>query len=151
MLLRRERISRVQKQRFVDLQQCNTPDVTFHICNSNSCHFRLWVMIFPSWSGFVFRFAFCSCHASHIMSSCASHLHTCSSHVSEHFPRCPFCNPTLLRPPAPPFVSLHVRVLNFLGMDRELPSGLDTPPVDRLSNFVPFGVRLMLQRLTGEP
>ena len=56
-------------------------------------------MIFPSWSGFVFRFAFCSCHASHIMLSCASHLHTCSSHASEHFPRCPFCNPALLSPP----------------------------------------------------
>ena len=31
---------------------CNTPDVTFHICNSDSCHFRLCVMIFPPWSGF---------------------------------------------------------------------------------------------------
>ena len=81
---------------------CNTPDVTFHICNSNSCHFRLCVMIFPPWSGFVFRFAFCSCHASHIMSSCASHLHTCSSHASEHFPRCPFRNPTLPHAPAHP-------------------------------------------------
>ena len=81
---------------------CNTPDVTFHICNSNSCHFRLCVMIFPSWSGFVFRFAFCSCHASHIMSSCALHLHTCSSHTSEHFSRCPFCNPALLSPPVHP-------------------------------------------------
>ena len=60
-------------------------------------------MIFPSWSGFVFRFALCSCHASHTMSSCASHLHTCSSHASEHFPRCPFCNPALLCPPASPF------------------------------------------------
>ena len=29
------------------------------------------------------------------MSSCASHLHTCSSHASEHFPCCPFRNPTL--------------------------------------------------------
>ena len=46
---------------------------------------------------------FCLCHASHIMSSCASHLHTCSSHASEHFPRCPFCDPALLRPPASPF------------------------------------------------
>ena len=36
------------------------------------------------------------------MSSCASHLHTCSSHASEHFPRCPFCNPTLPRAPAHP-------------------------------------------------
>ena len=29
------------------------------------------------------------------MSSCASQLHTCSSHASEHFPRCLFRNPTL--------------------------------------------------------
>ena len=35
-------------------------------------------------------------HASHTMSSCALHLHTCSSHASEHFPRCPFCNLALL-------------------------------------------------------
>ena len=35
---------------------------------------------------------FLACHAFHIMSSCALHLHTCSSHASEHFPRCPFCN-----------------------------------------------------------
>ena len=77
---------------------CNTPDVTCHICNSDSCHFRLCVMIFPSWSGF----GFCSCHASHIMSSCALHLHTSSSHASKHFPRCPFCNPALPRAPARP-------------------------------------------------
>ena len=80
---------------------CNTPDVTFHISNSNSCHFQLCVMIFPPWSGFVFHFAL-SCHAFHIMSSCALHLHTCSSHASEHFPRCPFCNPTLPSPPVHP-------------------------------------------------
>ena len=53
--------------------------------------------IFP-----VVCFAFCSCHAYHIMSSCALHLHTCSSHASEHFPRCPFCNPALLSPPVHP-------------------------------------------------
>ena len=59
-------------------------------------------MIFPPWSSFVFRFSFCFCHASHIMSSCASHLHTCSSHAFEHFPHCPFRNPTLPRTPAHP-------------------------------------------------
>ena len=42
-----------------------------------------------------------------------------------------------------------VRVLNILEMDRGFPSGLATPPVDRLSSFAPFGGRLMLQRLTG--
>ena len=38
--------------------------------------------------------------------------------------------------------------LNVLGMARGLPSGLGIAPVDRLSSFVPFGVRLILQRLT---
>ena len=50
-----------------------------------------------------------------------------------------------------PFVSRCERVLNVLGMDRGLSSGLGIPPVDRLSSFVPFGGRLVLQRLTGEP
>ena len=84
-----------------------------------------------------------SCHHVHFI------LHTCSSHASEHFPRCPFCNPALLCPSMFPFVSHCERVLNVLGMDRVLPSGLGIPPVDRLSSFVPFGGRLVLQRLTG--
>ena len=41
----------------------------------------------------------CRCHASHIISSCALHLHTCSSHAFEHFPRCRFCIPALRSPP----------------------------------------------------
>ena len=58
-------------------------------------------MIFPPWLGFVFCFPFIhvmhfiSCHHVHLI------LHLCSSHASEHFSRCPFCNPTLLCPPAP--------------------------------------------------
>ena len=51
----------------------------------------------------------------------------------------------------PPFVSFRERVLNVLRMDRVLPSGLGIAPVDRLSSFVPFGGRLILQWLTGEP
>src|SRR3954462_15572516 len=90
---------------------------------------------------------FCSCLAFHIMSSCASHLHTCSFHESEHFPRCPFCNPALLRPPTSPFTFLRERVLNFLRMDRGLTCGLGLLPVDRLSSFVSFGLRSILQRL----
>ena len=49
----------------------------------------------------------------------------------------------------PLFVSCCERVLNVLGMDRGLSSGLGIAPVDRLSSFVPFGGRLILQRLTG--
>ena len=40
-----------------------------------------------------------ACHALHIMSSCAFHLHTCSSHAFEHFLRCPFCILALRSPP----------------------------------------------------
>ena len=48
-----------------------------------------------------------------------------------------------------PLVSFCERVLNILGMDRGLPSDLGIAPVDRLSSFVPFGVRMILQRLTA--
>ena len=130
--------------------RCNTPDVTCHICNSDSCHFQHSVMIFPRCRVFVFVLFFL-CHASHIMSACASHLHMCSSHASEHFPRCLFCILAFLCPPASPFASFCVRVLNVLGLDQDLPSGLGILPVDRLSTFVPFGLRLILQRLTEGP
>ena len=49
----------------------------------------------------------------------------------------------------PLLASIRERVLNILGMARRLPSGLGIAPVDRQSSFVPFGVRLVLQRLTG--
>ena len=59
------------------------------------CYFlRGWV--------FVFCFVFCSCLAFHLIASCALHLHTCSSQASEHFARCPFCNPALPPPPVHP-------------------------------------------------
>ena len=64
------------------------------------------------------------CHALHIMSSCAFHLHTCSSHASEHFPRCPFCNPAPLCHPVSLSTSFRMRVLKFFGLDRDLPCGL---------------------------
>ena len=81
---------------------CNTPDVTCHICTPTLAISALSYEI-PFVVGFCLRFAFRSCYEFHSMSSCASHLHSCSSHASEHFPRCPFRNPTLLRAPACPF------------------------------------------------
>ena len=92
-----------------------------------------------------------ACHALHIMSSCAFHLHTCSSHASEHFSRCPSCNPALLCHPVSLSTSFRVRVLNIFGLNRDLSCGLGLLPVDRLSSFVPFGLRLILQRLTEGP
>ena len=41
--------------------------------------------------------------------------------------------------------------LNISGLDQDLPSSLGILPVDRLSSFVPFGLRLILQRLTEGP
>ena len=91
------------------------------------------------------------CHALHIMSSCAFHLHTCSSHASEHFPRCPFCNPALLCPPMVVSTSFRVWGLTISGLGRDFPSGHGLLPGDRLSSFVSFGLRLILQRLTEGP
>ena len=105
-------------------------------------------MIFPPWSGFVFRFAFCSCHASLIMSSCASQLHTCSSHASEHFPRCPFCNPALPPPPVHPSCFLFMSGCRTFS---EWTEACQVALVYHRSCFVPFGGRLVLQRLTGQP
>ena len=50
-----------------------------------------------------------------------------------------------------PLVFFRERVSNFLGMGRGLSSGLNIPPGDHRSSFVPFGGRLVLQRLTGHP
>ena len=130
---------------------CNTPHVTCHICNSDSCHFRLCVMIFPPLSGFVIRFVFChvmhfiSCHLVHCICIRVRLLHPSIFPVVRFAIRRSY----LLR--CTPLVFFHVRVSNFLGMDRGLSSGLNIPPGDHRSSFVPFGGRLVLQRLTGHP
>ena len=92
-----------------------------------------------------------ACVLHFIMSSCALHCIRVRLMHPSIFPVIRFAirRSYILR--LPPFVSFRERVLNILGMDRDLPSGLGTPPVDRLSSFVPFGVRLTLQRLTREP
>ena len=130
---------------------CNTPHVTFHICNSDSCHFRLCIMIFPPLSGFVFRFVFC--HVMHFIS--CHHVHCIRIRVRllylSIFPvvRVAIRRSHLLR--RTPLVFFRERVSNVLGMDRGLSSGLLIPPGDYRSSFVPFGGRLVLQRLTGHP
>ena len=99
----------------------------------------------------VVALSFLAFHALHIMSSCAFHLHTCLSHASEHFPCCPFCIPALLSPPMVLSTSFRVWGLNIFGLDRDLPCGLDLLSVDRLSSFMSFVLRLILQRLTEGP
>ena len=65
---------------------CNTSDsmrqVSFSYSSSLPCHLLACCIL--------------ACHHVHFI------LHTCSSHASEHFPRCPFCIPTLPHAPAHP-------------------------------------------------
>ena len=61
-----------------------------------------------------------ACHAFHIMSSCAFRLHTCSSHASEHFPRCPFCNLALLCHQVSLSTSFRMWVLNVFRIGTRL-------------------------------
>ena len=76
---------------------CNTPDVIYLICTPTLAVSGA-VILFPRVRVFV---SVCCCrrHASHIMSSCALHFHTCLSHASKPFPRCPFCILALRSPP----------------------------------------------------
>ena len=133
------------------MECCNTPHVTCHICNSDSCHFRLCDMFFPPLLGFVFRFAFV--HVMHFIS--CHHVHCICIRVRLMHPsifpvvRFPIRRSYLLR--CTPLVFFRVRVSNFLGVDRGLSGGLNIPPGDYRSSFVPFGCRLVLQRLTGHP
>ena len=80
------------------LGSCNTPDVTFPICTPTLAVSGVKLYLFSRVWVF-FSVCCCRCHASHIMSSCALHLHTCSSHAFEHLPRFPFCIPALRSPP----------------------------------------------------
>ena len=90
-----------------------------------------------------------ACVLHFIMSSCALHCIRVRLMHPSIFPVVHFVirHSYVIRRPL--LVSFRDRVLNILRMDRGLPSGLGTPPVDRLSSFVPFGGRLMLQWLTG--
>ena len=86
-----------------------------------------------------------------IMSSCALHcIHVRLMHPSI-FPVVRFAIRHSYALRRPPFVPHCERVLNILGMDQVLSSGLGLLPVDRLSSFVSFGLRLTLQRLTEGP
>ena len=86
-----------------------------------------------------------SCHHVHCICICVHLMH------SSIFPvvRFAFRRFVLLRWPFLPF--FHVWGLNISELDRDLPSGLGLLPVDRLSSFVSFGLRLILQRLTEGP
>ena len=75
-----------------------TPQICFPYLYPTLAVSGIKLFYFSRFRVFVFMCCY-RCHASHIMSSCALHLHTCSSHAFEHFPRCPFCIPALRSPP----------------------------------------------------
>ena len=130
---------------------CNAPDVTFHICIQllpspalSYIYFSGWV--FVSVCCFFFFFVhLIPCH--HVHCICI-HVHLMHSSI---FPvvRFAFRRFVLLRWSFLPFFL--VWGLNISGLVRDLPSGLGLLPTDRLSSFVPFGLRLILQRLTKGP
>ena len=86
-----------------------------------------------------------SCHHVHFICRRVCLLHLSIFPVVRFAIRCS----VLLRWSFLPF--FRVWGLNIFGLDRDLPSSLDLLPVDRLSSFVLFGLRLMLQRLTEGP
>ena len=129
---------------------CNTPDVIYLICIptlavSGTKLFYFIGVGFLSLYGVVFVMHLISCH--HVNCIC---IRVCLMHPSI-FPvvRFAFRRSYLLRWSFLPF--FRVWGLNISGLDRYLPSGLGLLPVDRLSSFVPFGLRLILQRLTEGP
>ena len=106
-------------------------------------------MRFPSWLGFVFVLHFVhvmhfiSCHHVHRICIRARLMH------ASIFPVVRFAIRHSYVHGRTPLFYFREQVLNVLGMDLDFPSGLGTPPVDRLSNIVPFGGRFMPQQLTG--
>ena len=129
---------------------CNTPDVIYLICIPTLAVFgtKLFYFLgfgFLSPCVFVVVMHLISCHHVHCICIRVRLMH------SSIFPvvRFAFRRFVLLRWAFLPF--FRVWGLNISGLDRDLPSGLGLLPVDRLSSFVPFGLRLILQRLTEGP
>ena len=129
---------------------CNTPDMIFPICTPTLSVSGVKLFYFL---GFGF-FSLCVvivvmhlilCHHVHCICICVYLMHSSIFSVV----RFAFRRSVLLRWSFLPFFC--VWGLKISGLDRDLTSGLGLLPVDRLSCFVPFGLRLMLQRLTEGP
>ena len=132
------------------MECCNTPDVIYLNCIPTLAFSGTKLFLFPCCWVFVsvcvvFVMHLISCH--HVHRFC---IRVRLMHLSI-FPvvRFAFRRFYLLRWSFLP--SFRVWGLNISGLDRDLPSGLGLLPVDRLSSFVPFGLRLILQRLTEGP
>ena len=129
---------------------CNTLDVIYLICNptlavSGAKLFYFLGFGFLSLCVVIIVMHLISCHHVHCICIRVLLMH------SSTFPvvRFAFRRFVLLRWSFLAFFL--VWGLNISGLDRDLPSGLGLLLVDRLSSSVPFGLRLMLQRLTEGP
>ena len=132
------------------MECCNTPDVTFPICTPTLAVSGVKLYLFPrvrvlSPCIVVVVMHLISCHHVHCICIRVRLMHP------SIFPVVRFAIRRFYLLRCTPFVFFRERVSNFFGMDRGLPSGLGIAPVDRLSSFVPFGLRLILQRLTEGP
>ena len=132
------------------MECCNTLDVIYLICIptlavSVTKLFYFLGVGFLSLCVVVFVMHLIPCHHVHCICIRVRLMHPSISPVARLPRRLPF----LVR--CTPLVFFRVRVSISLGMDRGLSCGLITPPGDYRSSFVPFGGRLVLQRLTGHP
>ena len=105
----------------------------------------------PSVVGFCFSFCilFMACISYHVI-MCIAFAYVFVSCIRAFSPLSVLQSGAPISSGAPLLFSC-VRVSNILGMARGLPSGLGIALVDRLSSFVSFGGRLVLQWLTGHP
>ena len=129
---------------------CNTPDVIYLICTPTLAISGVKLYLFPRiWVSspcvVVVVMHLISCHHVHCICIRVRLMHPSIFPVV----RFAFRRSYLLRWSFS--TSFRVWGLNISGLDRDLPSGLGLLPVDRLSSFVPFGLRLILQRLTEGP
>ena len=129
----------------------NAPDVTCHICIPTLAIFGyvLWYSLRGRVLFFVLHFVhvmqFISCHHVHCICKRVRLMHP------SIFPVVCFAfrRFVLLRWSFLAF--FHGWGLNISGLDWDLSCSLASLPVDGLSSFMPFGLRLILQRLTEGP
>ena len=126
------------------MECCNTPDMTFPICIPTLAVSGLKLFYFLGFGSlspcvFIVVMHLISCHHVHCICIRVHLMHSSIFPVVRFAFRWSFL--TFFR----------VWGLNISGLDRDLPSGLGLLPVDRLSSFISFGLRLILQWLSEGP
>ena len=132
------------------LHNCNTPDVTFPICTPTLAVSGVKLYLFLGFGSLSLCAVFFSVH----LISC-HHVHCICIRVhpmhSSIFPVVRFAFRRFILLQWSFLAFFRVWGLNISRLDRDLSCGLGLLPVDRLSSFVSFGLRSLLQRLTEGP